>query len=101
LLATIWEYAFATNPLDSNSVKRITGRVTGDGTNNWMQMVVPRDQRRQVLIQGRVSTNLVDWLTGEPHTTVAEEVQASMTLQSAVPVEAAPKQFLGAEIGVP
>jgi arylsulfatase A-like enzyme len=101
LLATIWEYAFATNPLDSNSVNRITGRVEWDGTNNWMQMVVPRDQRRQVLIQGRVSTNLVDWLTGEPHTTVVEDAEASLTLQSAVPVEAAPQQFLGAGIAVP
>jgi hypothetical protein len=100
-LVTLWEYAFATDPLNSNSVDRITGRLGSDGTNQWMQMVVPRDRRRNVLIEGRVSTNLFNWLTGAPHTAVVEDLEKSMTLQSTVPVKDVTKQFMKATVAFP
>ncbi|MEY4387659.1 MAG: hypothetical protein RLY20_2942 [Verrucomicrobiota bacterium] len=100
-LLTLWEYAFATDPLNSNSVNHITGRLGSDGTNQWMQMVVPRVRRRNVLIQGRVTTNLVTWLTGAPHTAVVEDFEKFLTLQSTVPVKDAPKQFMDATVAFP
>jgi hypothetical protein len=101
LLATIWEYAFATQPLNSNSSARITGEVIPDGTNCWLQIVVPRDRRRAVNIAGRVSTNLVHWTLGVPGTTVAGDATNRLILRSTTPVKAAPKQFMGAEISLP
>jgi hypothetical protein len=100
-LATIWEYGFATDPLDSNSTDRIVGEIQTGGTNAWLQIVVPRDRRRDVSIEGRVSTNLSDWAVGEPHTTVAEDTEVNLVLRSTTPVEEEPSQFLGAEIEVP
>ncbi|MCU0785549.1 MAG: hypothetical protein MUF81_16165 [Verrucomicrobia bacterium] len=101
LLATIWEYALATNPLDSNSTDRITGEVTPDGTNNWFQIVVPRDRRRAVTINGRVSTNLIQWATGAPHTAVFEDATNRLILRSTTPVNTAPKQFMDATVAFP
>ena len=54
-----------------------------------------------VLIEGRLSTNLVHWLTGAPHTAVAEDLEKSLTLQSTVPVKDAPKQFMDATVAFP
>jgi len=101
LLVTIWEYALATNPLDSNSTDRITGEVTPDGTNNWFQIVVPRERRRAVTINGRVSTNLIQWATGAPHTAVFEDATNRLILRSTTPVNAAPKQFMDATVAFP
>jgi hypothetical protein len=100
-LLTLWEYAFATNPLNSNSTDQITGEVVTDETNGWLQIVVPRDRRRAATIAGRVSTNLTQWATGAPQTVVAEDATNQLILRSATPVNAAPKQFMGAEISVP
>ena len=100
-LVTIWEYAFATSPLDSNSLNQITGQLANDGTNQWLQTVVPRDQRRQVFVQGRVSTNLPDWQTGKPYITVEEDSGTRLILRSIIPVNETPKQFMGAEISLP
>ena len=100
-LATIWEYAFATPPLNFNSAPRIQGEVVAEGTNQWVQIVVPRDRRRAVNIAGRVSTNLSLWVTGAPQTTVAEESTNRLVLRSTTPVKDAPKQFMGAEISLP
>ncbi len=101
LSATIWEYAFATNPLDSNSTGRITGEVVPDGTNQWLQIVVPRDRRRAVTIAGRVSTNLTQWATGAPQTVVAEDATNRLILRSTTPVKDAPKQFMDATVTLP
>jgi hypothetical protein len=101
LLATIWEYAFATQPLNSDSSARISGEVAPDATNRWLQIVVPRDRRRAVNMAGRVSTNLVQWSLGAPGTTVAGDATNRLILRSTTPVKAAPKQFMGAEISLP
>lgn len=100
-LATIWEYAFATDPLDSNSTDRIIGEVNSDGTNTWLQITVPRDSRRDVSIEGRVSTNLAGWTIGAPDVVVAEDAETHLILRSSTPVEDAKKQFIQAEITVP
>jgi hypothetical protein len=98
---TIWEYAFATDPLDPNSNSRSVGEFAAEGTNLWLQLVVPRDQRRDVSIEGRVSTNLQDWAVGEPGTTVIGATETNLILRSITPVENLPAQFLGAEISIP
>jgi arylsulfatase A-like enzyme len=98
---TIWEYAFATDPLDPNSNSRSVGEFAAEGTNSWLQLVVPRDQRRDVSIEGRVSTNLQDWAVGEPGTTVIGATETNLILRSITPVENLPAQFLGAEISIP
>jgi arylsulfatase A-like enzyme len=100
-LETIWEYAFATDPLDSNSTDRINGEVLEAGSNTWLQITVPRDSRRDVVIDGRVSTNLSDWAVGAPHTEVVEESAAMVVLKSSVPVDEEQKQFIGAEVSIP
>ena len=100
-LANIWEYAFATQPLNSNSSARITGEVIPEGTNRWLQIVVPRDRRRAVNIAGCVSTNLTHWATGAPQTVVAEDGANRLILRSATPVQDAPRQFMDATAAFP
>ena len=100
-LKTIWEYAFATDPLDSNSADRIGGELDSDGTNTWLQLVVPRDARRSVDVEGRVSTNLTEWAVGEPAVNAVENSDGLLILRSTTPVGNLPNQFLGAEISIP
>jgi hypothetical protein len=100
-LETIWEYAFATDPLDSNSTDRISGEVNPDGANTWLQITVPRDQRRDVAIEGRVSTNLTDWAVGEPGSTVLTATETNLVFRSTTPLEDVSVQFIGAEITIP
>lgn len=100
-IETIWEYAFATDPLDSNSWSRINGELNPDGTNTWLQIVVPRDQRRDVTISGRVSTNLSDWAVGAPETEIAESTDTQLILRSTTPVADKPLQFIAAGITIP
>ena len=98
---TVWEYAFATDPLDSNSWNRVDGELSTDGTNTWLQIMVPRDNRRAVSIDGRVSTNLSDWAVGAPETEIAADTDTQLTIRSTTPVENKPAQFMGAEISIP
>jgi hypothetical protein len=98
---TVWEYAFATDPLDSNSTDRINGELFDAGTNTWLQIVVPRDNRRTVSIEGRVSTNLTDWAIGAPSTIEVHNTSTNLILRSAMPVENEPAQFLAVEIMFP
>jgi hypothetical protein len=98
---TVWEYAFATDPLDSNSTDRINGDLLDAGTNTWLQITIPRDSRRTVAIEGRVSTNLTDWSIGAPDSVVFEEAADYLIIRSSTPVEDAPTQFIGAEVAIP
>lgn len=100
-LATIWEYAFGTDPMDSNSTDRINGALMPDGSNTWLQIVVPRQARRETTISGGVSTNLESWLVGPPDSVVAASSDTQLTLRSATPAEDEPYQFIRAEIAVP
>lgn len=97
---TIWEYAFATDPLNSNSSNRIKGEVFDADTNSWLQIIVPRDFRRAVSIQGCVSSNLVDWTVGAPGSAVVENTKTQLILRCSSPVESEKTQFLGAEITI-
>jgi arylsulfatase A-like enzyme len=99
--ANIWEYAFATDPLDSNSTDWITGDVIDTGTNRWLEITVPRDSRRTVSIEGRTSTNLTDWVVGAPDSVMAEEAADYLVIRSTTPAESEPAQFLGAEVVIP
>jgi len=96
-LKTIWEYAFATDPHNPASKAEISGGVS----NQWLQITVPRKARREVMIQGRVSTNLTDWSVGAPDSMVVENAADYMVIRSAAPAEIALQQFLGAEIVIP
>ena len=93
----IWEYAFATDPHNPASKAGISGGVS----NQWLQITVPRNARREVMIQGRVSTNLTAWSVGAPDSLVVENAADYMVIRSAVPAEIALQQFLGAEIVIP
>ncbi|VGO12805.1 Arylsulfatase [Pontiella desulfatans] len=96
-LETIWEYAFATDPLNPASSASMGGGVS----NQWLQLVVPRNQRRMVAIQARVSTNLHDWAVGEPAATVVASSESNLVFQSSTPVGGASSQFIGADITIP
>lgn len=95
-VVNLWEYALATDPLDSHSNARLAGGVS----NQWLQISVPRNPRRSVTIEGRVSTNLQEWAVGAPDV-VRQETDQKVILRSAVPVSEENEQFMGVEVSMP
>jgi len=95
---TIWEYAFATNPRLSSSVARITGSVNRTGPTSFLELLVPRDARRSVSINGAVSTDLSRWERGEHHCLLIEDNANHLLFRSTTPLDEEDKQFIRAEI---
>jgi arylsulfatase A-like enzyme len=98
---TLWEYAFATNPRLASSVARPAVRIAAVELDFFLELLVPRDARRPVQIDGAVSENLSSWFTGEPGCIVAENEPNHLVFRSATPVSGHDRQFIRAEIDEP
>jgi hypothetical protein len=99
--ATLWEYAFGTNPRLASSVARCEGKTTLVGENTFLEFRVPRDARRLVQITGSVSENLSSDWTGEPACVVVEDEPSHLLFRATAPMEDKPRQFIRAEIVEP
>lgn len=99
--ATLWEYAFGTNPRLASSVARCEGRIKVEEENSFLEYKVPRDARRTIQITGSVSEDLSNWPEGEPACVLIEDEPSHLLFRAAEPVEDNPRQFIRAEIEEP
>ncbi|MEJ6561922.1 MAG: sulfatase-like hydrolase/transferase [Akkermansiaceae bacterium] len=99
--ATLWEYAFATDPRLASSVASPVQSVRQVGVDSFLEYLVPRVSRREVVIEGSVSLDLEMWRSGVPDCLLIEEEAGHLLFRSASPVAGEVRQFMRAEIEEP
>lgn len=99
--ATLWEYAFATNPLLASSVLEPKGSIKEVGADSFLEYRVPRAARRDAQITGSVSLDLLMWKSSAPDILLIEDEANHLLFRSATPIGDEPKQFMKAEVVIP
>jgi arylsulfatase A-like enzyme len=99
--ATLWEYAFATDPRLATSVAAPVHSVSQVGADSFLEYLVPRVSRREAVITGAVSLDLNMWKTGMPDCLLIEDEANHLLFRSATPVEDEVRQFIRALIELP
>jgi arylsulfatase A-like enzyme len=99
--ATIWEYAFGTNPRLASSVAKPVISVAEVGLDSFLELRVPRVARREVDIEGAVSFGLKIWSSEKGDCPLIENEAGHLLFRSATPIETEPRQFIRAEIARP
>ncbi len=97
-VATLWEYAFATNPREASSVEWPQLSTSQVGDDSFLNYSVPKMARRQVEIVGSVSLDVNIWNSGELHCPLVEEADDYLLFRSAIPISDSERQFIRAEI---
>lgn len=100
-VATIWEYAYGTNPRASSSVTNPSYAIREVGADSFLEFRVPKLARRQVDIVCATSLNLTMWNSGPVHCPVVKEGDEHLLFRSVTPIADEAKQFIRAEVTEP
>ena len=101
--STLMEYTLGSDPLVASSVAQVpTIELTTDESNQYLELLVNRDERRTVVINASVSSDLSDPQSWDSVAiTVVENAADHIRFRSTTPVGNSSQQFIRAEIVAP